>query len=452
MSEYILSQAVNVELERTSGSCGGQPVAAVSGYMAEGDAGGVSASTPTPNSGGGASPPNGKRFTRLVGFRKIRDLLQPVHSFFANKKAWIESFTQYSDADKDLVYPNIKADKGNPYRKHQLTSKSSTRTYKRIKNLVNSRNIDDFQVCDLTLTMPKFMSEYLAQQGKQGRELAWRLFNGFWTEDLPEVIKQPELELACHVNLHVWRTQQPLEPHFHFHTLIPNYAHVKDDSEDEETTSLIVIPVPNETALILKKWNWYRQRGGKRIEVPFNNGQLELLKKLWADRLKRFCKRHSLEWSQVYDKDTDSYRDQKIDVYVYAINDWVRFLHKLNYVSRSWLEDFANYSNANPECAAPPGWLVDYGNKSRVKGWWSNIKEFTVEDTDKGKISPYTGEKMTCIDRCVWPNELLNAGNSFGYVDFSKGRAFESDFTNEEIEWLKSKVTYSDTWSNEVDH
>lgn len=419
MSDFIISESVNFELERTPGE------AAVS-QQTEEDGQDVAA-TPAVSSpiSSGAAETNSvspEHFTRFVGFKKIKDLLQPIHKFFSDKKAWIDTFSLYSDKNVDLVYPVIKSERGNPYRKHQLTQRSSQRTYKRIRQIVegHKNSMADFKVADLVFTMPKFMSEYLASQGKPGRDMAWRIYDRLWTEDIPEVINQPGLELASHVNLHIWRSEKPLEPHFHFHVMIPNCGmEVNDNILDEEG---------DPTKSLTGKWNWHRQRGGR--VVPFSDSQLSKLKELWSARLQSFCKRHGLEW-----------REQKIDIFVAFIDDWARFLHKLNYTGRSWLEDYALYSNECPDCPEPPAWLVDYGNKARVKGWWSNLKDFSVEDKEKDKVSPYTGEKMTYVGRVGLQH--LTEECRFGRVEFVKGRAVELNFSGDELEWLNQKMIYN---------
>jgi len=364
--------------------------------------------------------------TRLVGFFKLKSLLQPIHKFFKNRRGWIDKFYIYDDSNEEttrrLVYPRVKAeDRLNPYRRWQLNNKASARTFKRVKQFVETRKLDDFMVASVIPTMPKFMSEYLAASGEGGRGMAWRLWNGFWSEDIPEVIGQG-VDLGCHVNLHLWRTEKPYEPHFHFHALIPNYGLKDTGIEDED----------GQPAMELVRWEWSRQRGGSL--VPFSDEQLNTLKDLWRSRLARFCKRHGLAFDV-----------KKVDIYAEYIDDWVKLHHRFNYNGRHWSENYAEYSNIHPECPDPPEWLMHYENKARTFGWWSNIKNFTKENEGKEKVSPYTGENMTYQDTNdgVTVESLLRYAGTLGYVEFVKGKPLEGDMTEEQIEWLKGVMLYT---------
>lgn len=413
------------DLIRHERTAGGLAVMGTTGETVEGDSVGFHPESPTTT----AIPQTSLTSTRIVGFSKLKKLLQPIHGWFKNKKAYIQLFRLYDDAEgRTLVYPKIKTvDRDNPYRRYQLNVKASARTYKRMKQFVENRKLDDFQVCSLILTMPKFMSEYLADCGESGRLMAWRLFDGVWSEDLPGIIGQ-NIELGCHSNLHLWRTEKPTDPHFHFHCLIPNYGliamHVKDVPNEDEG---------DDEAFELKRWNWHSQRGGK--VVPFSDEQLEKIKKCWHDRLARFCKRHGLEW-----------HEQAVNVWTEYIDSWQKLHHRFNYNGRHWTEDYAKYSNDNIDCQEPPVWLQHYENKARVRGWWSNLKNITTESDEKEKISPYTGENMgykDTNDGITVESLVKYAGGSLGYVEFVKGHPFEGDMSENDIEWLKGVMIYS---------
>lgn len=354
------------------------------------------------------------RTTRVVGFGKLKKLLQPVHKWFADKRAWVKSFSVYQDKNVDLAYPQVKAEhKDNPYRRYKLSHKASSKTYKRIRSMVETRNLDDFAVASLVVTMPKFMSEYLASQGENGRAMAWRLFDGWWTEDLPAVVGQ-EIELASHTNLHLWRTEEPIKPHYHFHILIPSYGLTKADYLDEDGND----------AYELTRWNWHRQRGGR--QVPFSEDQMEELKTLWKARLNRFCTRHGLRFIET-----------PINIWVSYFDTWQMLLHRLNYNGRHWSENYAEYSQDVPNCPDPPDWLVSYENRARCKGWWSNLKGIAPEVAKEEKPSPYTGEGMTYVDNKSLDGLLDYADGQLGAVEFVRGKPIESILQEEDISWLK---------------
>jgi len=359
---------------------------------------------------------------RLVNFRKIRALLQPLHRYFEDKKAEITEFSVYDDAEATLCYPKIKSyHPDNPYRRYRLHSKASARTYRRIRQMVESQKWTDFVVADLTLTMPKGISEYLAEHGKNGRSMAWRLYSGFWNEDLPDIIGQ-DVALGCHSNLHLWSSKNPTQAQYHFHNLIANYGLIESKTDIDED---------GEPVLEFVRWNWHRQRGGR--EVPFSDNQLELLKEKWLARLQRFCKRHGIK--EIHGN---------IDIYVGFVDEWSKFLHKLNYNGRHWSEDYAEYSNENLDCPAPPEWLLNYDNKARVFGWWSNIKGFVIDKKEIEKISPYTGEQMDYRGKySLWQLDDESEGQ-FGYVEFIKGQPVEGMLTDDDKEWLKGVIRKSD--------
>jgi len=405
-----------IRAERTAG------VPAVSGGVRQEIGGGVTPLPVLPQTNSVPSPCQ-TRTTRIVGFIKLRSLLRPVHKYFKDKIAEIVQFRIYEDKENDLVYPEVKAwHRNNPYRRHQLTHRTAARTYKRMRHLVGQLKLsDDFKVASLTLTMPKYVSEYMAASGKGGRGMAWRLFDGFWNEDLPGVIGQ-DIELGSYTNLHLWRTQVPVEPHFHFHSLIPNYGLVRNDK---------VLDDNGEPSFEFKKWQWSRQRGGR--EVPFSDSQLEKLKELWKARLVRFCRRHSLRVIE-----------SKVDIYVSYIDVWAKLIHRLNYNGRHWSENYAEYSNANPDCPDPPEWLENYENKARVKGFWSNLKNMALmPEEEKVKESPYTGEAMRYMYPVGYEGLINYSSGNLGAVEFIRGEAKEGFLDDEQKAWLKGVMKRS---------
>ncbi len=412
--------------------------------------------------------------TRVVGFNKLKSLLQPVHRYFQDKLAWVKGFHLYQDTpERVLAYPDVKAEhKDNPYRRHQLCHKASARTYKRIRQYVERNKLDDFMVAKLSITMPRFISEYLAGQDKRGRTLAWGLFEKFWSEDLPVVIGQ-QIELASHTNLHPWSSKNPLQPHYHFHSLIPNYGYVGEHflggerypdkcslcggsmwvKTEKGVQCAHCYPVKE---FDLKRWNWHRQRGGRL--VPFSDEQRVKLNELWANRLERFCKRHGLqkEWLEHVKETVDRYdrkyaetgmekdrysRSKVVDVFISYVDEWKFLLHALNYNGRGWAEDFCEYSNDNPDCPDPPAWLVGYDNRARCKGWWCSLKKITTEDKAKEKVSPYTGKSMNYISKVSF-NSLLEKGNGqISSVEFVRGLPVEGQIPEEWVAWLKEVMT-----------
>lgn len=363
---------------------------------------------------------------RIVGFKKLRQLLQPKHPYFETAWAWVKEFSYYSDGNSHFCYPRVKShSRNNPYRKSQLRSKHTARTIKKLLALRESAELDDFKVAIVVFTFPKEVSEWLCQQGGD-REMSWRLFKRFWNEDFLTLDDESDGQ-AAYVNLHKWKTEEPVKPHYHFHCVVPNYRLVENgDIQDDEGNN----------AQEFREKPWHRQRGGRL--VPFSDEALDLIKRRWHSRLVAFARRHSLAGSWM-----DNY--QGIDVFVEYIT-WdsdigkAKLMNKLGYQSRHWLEDYAEYSNKHPDCELPPGWLESYDNKARVFGWWAGLRSLTagVEMEDKEKLSPIDGEPLAFVSTVSLEGLLHLSKGKLGYLEFYKGEPIEGELTPDDIAWLRS--------------
>ena len=363
---------------------------------------------------------------RIVGFKKLRELLRPTHSYFEGDYAWIRDFAFYTDGHNHFCYPRVKTRTGkNPYRKSQLRSKQTARTIKRLLALKDSAGLTDFSVAVVVLTFPKELSEWLSQQ-PGGREMAWRLFNRFWKEDYSTLDDESSGQ-AAYVNLHTWKTEEPTRPHYHFHCIIPNYRLAENGNYQDEGGN---------SACEFRLKPWHRQRGGR--QVPFSDAVLVLIKGRWHGRLVALARRHGLRGSWM-----DSYLG--IDVFVEYVS-WdsdigkAKLMNKLGYQSRHWLEDYAEYSNSHPDCEDPPGWLEGYGNKARVFGWWGNLTSLAAgaDPGPREKISPIDGEPLEYEYMADIEGLLHVSGARVGYMEFCKGQPIIGELSVEDIEWLRS--------------
>ena len=366
---------------------------------------------------------------RIVGFRKLRDLLQPRHAYFKDSAGFVEEFSRYDGGGGlHLCYPRIKVPGGsgkNPYRKTQLRSKHTARTIKKLLALRESAKLEDFKVAVVITTFPKEMSEWFSRQ-KGDTGMAWRIFNHFWNEDFLTLDDDSEGQ-AAYVNLHKWKTEEPVKPHYHFHSTIPNYRLAEIlDVQDEQGNN----------ALEFKRKRWHLQRGGN--EVPFSDGALEELKIRWHSRLVKFATRHGIR-----EMVPDDWR--AIDLFVEYVA-WdsdigkAKLMNKLNYQSRHWLEDYAVYSNKNPDCELPPAWLEGYNNASRTFGWWKHLKSLTVgvELAKEEKLSPLTGEVMEREGNIGVEGLLWVTGGNVGTLEFYKGTPVWGHLSPGDISWLRS--------------
>jgi hypothetical protein len=291
--------------------------------------------------------------------------------------------------------------------------------------LKDSAKLDDFKVAVVVLTFPKEVSEWLCQQsGDVG--MVWRLFSRFWNEDYSTLDEDSDGQ-AAYVNLHKWKTEVPVEPHYHFHCIVPNYRLAESgDIQDEDGNN----------AYEWKRKVWHRQRGGR--EVPFSDRVLGELKRRWHSRLVKFATRHNMREAVPADW-------KEIDVFVQYVS-WdsdigtARLMNKVNYQSRHWLEDYAAYSNKHPDCSGPPGWLEGYDNATRTFGWWRHLKSLTVgvDIEKKEKLSPFGGKAMEYKSTLSLEGLLHLSGGKVGTLEFYKGEPVFGDLSPGDVDWLRS--------------
>ncbi len=379
------------------------------------------------------------KINRIVGYKSLREMLQPEHQYFADKKAWVKSFLEYRhDAlcENKLLYPVVyDPSRKNPYRKKQLSRSNTGRTITNLMNLRKRFDLDDMRMACPVLTFPRELSLFLSER-ENGKAIAWRAEKRFWNEfekEFPE-----RIGMARFVNLHTWKTDDPLRPHFHFHILTPNYLRVENpdflDENDEPTYELV-------------KQKWYKLNGS--LEVPFSPAELKRLKAVWHLVVTRLARQYGLKYKE-YRRDAKTHKmEPNINVYV----DFVVFdgpggrgylVHKFNYQNRHPLEDYCVYSNQNPDCDNPPAWLEGYLNRARVFGWWSGMKSMTRGVVnEKEKLSPITAEPMIYEGRISlvglkMVDETDGRTGRLGAMDVEKGKPVLYEFDENEMAWLSS--------------
>jgi hypothetical protein len=353
---------------------------------------------------------------RIIGFHDLRELLQPLHPYFKDKKGWIVGYKRYLPEDriKGYLYPIIKGKKS-PYRKHQLCESHTARRINMVVNIIEKYKLNDFKLSFLTLTMPEEISKWLSCK-KYGKEIAWRMFQRFWNW-YDEYRGQ---ELAGSINLHTWKTEKPLEPHYHFHCLIPNYRRIEELFKTDE----------GENTYSLQKEIWGKNKKG--TSVALTDEQLREVKKQWKNILIRMSDKNKIDWNT----------EKEIDVHIEfctwdkAIGKRV-LMHWFNYQGRYSLEDYTKYSNKYPDCPVPPEWLDNYGNRARAFGWWRDMKvmagrmskEIIKRDILTGKPMKYMGQLSLWT---ILSNEIP------GYLDMVKGNPVYHKLKGNEIYWLAS--------------
>lgn len=322
------------------------------------------------------------RYVHIVGFRKLRELLEPTHPYFDDARGTIETFQCYRDNDAILAYPRVRdPSHRNPYRKHRLRQKHAQRTVSKLMRIRESQGWTDLRFAVLVFTMPHKVSKWLSTRPRDA-PTAWSLFERWWSKDYASIIPAGQGHSA-YVNLHKWSTRQPNLPHYHFHILIPNKAFQEAPGyQDEE----------GNPAYQLAHVKYHAQRGG--TEVPYSDLELATLKHAWTTRVAALARRHKVLTTAELDTLVCDVYVQFVDLRAPA--NYPRLVHKINYQSRHWIEDYAVYTNEHPHADNPPAWLEHYDNRSRTFGWMSSMAQFDTTAVLKRepKLSPLTGQPM----------------------------------------------------------
>ena len=363
------------------------------------------------------------RDTYIVHWKALRTLLRPVGNWFKDKQAYILAWSLYRHQDtqdgKVFAFPKVKCDsRNNPYKRYQLARSHSGRTIAQLAGVIANNKLTDVRLASLVFTFPREVSEQLADSGDKGRAMAWNCWRKLWAE-FPELAGADD-ELAAMVNLHLWKTERPIDPHFHFHVLIPNYSR-------------------NEDGVWLK---WFGAGKGKKYVsskdevrtggIPLSDDELQAVKNVWTGIVKASCKRNGLKCKYFEN-------GQPLNVYVdYA--KWengegkAKFIHKVSYQRRHWTEDYAHYSADKTDCPDPPAWLEKYNNISRAFGWWKAMKSLAegAELPEDGKIDIFTGEPL--VRGAGGPIDWETC-NLWSY-DSVKGLPDVRRLSAEDMEWL----------------
>jgi len=227
------------------------------------------------------------------------------------------------------------------------------------------------------------------------------------------------------VNLHFWKTKNPLLHHFHFHVLLFPYAFVKafDDPENGEAFELVRRQFPI-------------AENGKRM--PFTEAQLDQLKTSWKKAVLNCCFRHGVSCPSLE-------AGGDVDIFFKYIDlstgkGKAYFVHRLKYQTRPPIVDFTKYSNRNLDCAWPSEKLLTYTNRTRVYGWLGNRKAMVPEKPSSAicKLSPFDSKPMTYVGVMTLNQVLAQSGGKLGTLDFRKGKPIFGNLTEAQLAWLKA--------------
>jgi hypothetical protein len=389
---------------------------------------------------------NSEKTGYIPHWNNLVSLLRPEHSYFADKQGSLNGFYSYSHRDnpdgKKFLYPVMaKHNRENPYHRYLAARSHTGRTMGQLRSVIETNKLKDFRQLDLVVTFPREVSEQLADRGKRGINCAWSMYRKLWAE--LSFILGVDGNLAGMVNLHIWKTETPLNPHFHFHVIVLNYYRAGDGDNKN-----------------LVKWfgfeinkTYVNKEGKKRTgPVALSDSQLDAVKEAWTKIVRASCKRNKIECKYleptaadempVEIENTDALTASKSQLLnLYA--DYVRwetpskFIHKLNYQRRHWVEDYVKFTEKYPDCANPPAWLEHYSNTVRVFGWWKQLKVFGGDkDLDaEPKIDFNNGEELTYQEH-ITKFEGIETLPLFCY-DCYKGHPVIVALDSNDIAWLK---------------
>lgn len=262
----------------------------------------------------------------------------------------------------------------NPYMSYRSALSSSARVFGALKYISKEYGVDNLYVSALTFTFPKEYS--LGNNHLTGWTQTWEL----WTEFrfILEKYLNPSGKgvLGYSVNLHIWASEEPLEPHMHFHMILVN-----------GWANRIIGSSP----------------GKPEYEIIRANPVLDKdeLRQLWTDFLhsKGIGLDHNL-----------------IDVHHWAWNmdtHSSKILHYIKYCRRAWVYDFAKF------CFKYPGYVpneayreridrfVYYSNRTRVYGFWKYLTALVPETDIYDPIEAEDVEKTDITLRGLPEDEVL---------------------------------------------
>ncbi|MBI4202176.1 MAG: hypothetical protein HY532_03560 [Chloroflexi bacterium] len=378
----------------------------------------------------------------VVGWRKLRSSLAPLHPYFQDKQASVAGVDVVEGGGEEgrtFAFPRVSGSKKNPFVLHERNRKLAGRTLRMLEAFRKAAGLRVLPVLNLEWSLPKSLSLALGCMEDQygARELAWALFKRYWAEVLePRLLGGAPGHLPARANLHLWASSEPVAGnwHFHFHIMVllvawegfaagPEFHLLKwgegaNGGKLPVTEAVLADMKAEGRALILRT----AKRHGWRVPEFEGEGKEEVLSYLWVD------------FQKLRDVD-DRERGEPAGV------GRAKLLHDIAYMSRSPLEDFAAYTLKHPGAAVPDEDVMGYSNKSRLFGYWKNLREVTEAMKTEGskgveEHSPVTGEVLEGKTRTYSVAGLLEAFPSLGGVDFESGGVVETLLSTEDRAWL----------------
>lgn len=142
--------------------------------------------------------------------------------------ASIDGYTGYRrENGKFTIFPVVKGGKFNPYMKYRSNQASASRRLNVLDNI--SRLVEDqIHLMNFTMTLPKEITDLLNVR-KDGVTILKKFTDKFLIQ-LPSCLsirnkRNSQLQIGAFYNMHLWSSSNPLEPHYHSHVSLVNYAY-----------------------------------------------------------------------------------------------------------------------------------------------------------------------------------------------------------------------------------
>ncbi len=326
------------------------------------------------------------------------------------------------------VYPIIQGGSYNPYIKYKSNRVSALRRIKSIEFLSRLVNQKVFPM-SFVLTFPSTISKLLFDDD-EGDVKAKDIHNLFWDKLLEQNIlpigdksckTTNGLQIGRYTNLHQWSSKFPFKPHYHFHTIIPNFLYNKK-------TQQFVRLKPFLTKEQLKKIQilWYECQKeilhyGEKTSVVYTEFDIDPLKvDVFFQYLHGFKADVEFPTKEItLNDDATAIAKHRSDLEEYKKNCIARsrLHHSLKYCTRSYLKDIAEYFDYWDDSVGAMLYsplhkkqfkkFVEKGcikNKTSTKGYLRNLKNIIINFDKKRNSDIYTkcyGKKDKETFRCA---------------------------------------------------
>lgn len=117
-----------------------------------------------------------------------------------------------------IFTPQFTGEKWSPLRYKKNNSQRANRAATKQFNMLKG-----YDCATVDLTFPKEISEDYGAEKKgmsheEWEEKAWDTFKTFYYKMRDDKAVEDK-HIGCHANLHIWKSQEPMKPHLHFHTI-----------------------------------------------------------------------------------------------------------------------------------------------------------------------------------------------------------------------------------------